>query len=204
MLPYCAAAIKPYYYNVSGESYTYYPLPMTFTAGEQWCRDNGGHLVSYTSEREQQRVRMRLVLVLIRRWPCQPVGALACVRHKDSRRADALPAGSSGYLACCLTQHWGLHAFGRHQPLAFASCTLPRPPLVYIELHRYGVESGCHTSSIRSACSACPPVQVESYYIGAGFMLPTFHRFYWMGLQSTVSTWPAFTWVSAACRKHSR
>ncbi len=49
--------MKPYLYNVSGESYIYYPLPMAFTAGEQWCRDSGSHLVAYTTEREQQRVR---------------------------------------------------------------------------------------------------------------------------------------------------
>jgi hypothetical protein len=51
------AANKPYYWNSSGESYIFYPQPMPSPAGEQWCRDNGGHLVSFTSEKEQLRVR---------------------------------------------------------------------------------------------------------------------------------------------------
>ena len=39
--------------------------------------------------------------------------------------------------------------------------------------------------------------QVENYYISAGFLLPTFHKFYWTGLVSNSSTWPKFSWVSA-------
>jgi hypothetical protein len=39
---------------------------------------------------------------------------------------------------------------------------------------------------------------VEAYYTSSGFMLPSFHRFYWMGLQSSIGAWPKFTWVSAA------
>ena len=50
-------ANKPYYWNSSGDSYIYYPQPMSATAGEQWCRDNGGHLISYVTEKEQIRVR---------------------------------------------------------------------------------------------------------------------------------------------------
>jgi hypothetical protein len=89
--PCLAAAIKPYYHNASGEQYIYYPLPMNAPTGEQWCRDNGGHLTSYMSEREQQRV--------------------------------------------------------------------------------------------------------ESYYVSAGFLLPTFHKVYWIGLNSSLGTYPNFTWV---------
>jgi hypothetical protein len=37
--------------------------------------------------------------------------------------------------------------------------------------------------------------QVETYYTNSGFMLPNFHRFYWMGLVSSSGTWPRFTWV---------
>lgn len=48
--------MKPYLYNSTRQDsqYTYFARPMNFSEGEQWCRDNGGHLASYTSEREQQ------------------------------------------------------------------------------------------------------------------------------------------------------
>jgi hypothetical protein len=36
---------------------------------------------------------------------------------------------------------------------------------------------------------------VERYFTANGFMLPTYQKFYWTGLQSTSGTWPNFTWV---------
>ncbi len=41
----------------------------------------------------------------------------------------------------------------------------------------------------------CPLQEVERYYTTSGFMLPSFHRFYWLGLASGPTTWPNFTWV---------
>jgi hypothetical protein len=35
--------------------------------------------------------------------------------------------------------------------------------------------------------------EVESYYIGAGLLLPSYHRFYWMGLKAEL--WPTFSWA---------
>ncbi len=35
---------------------------------------------------------------------------------------------------------------------------------------------------------ACAPT-------GQNYLLPAFHKWYWLGLQSTVGSWPLFTWV---------
>jgi hypothetical protein len=35
--------------------------------------------------------------------------------------------------------------------------------------------------------------EVEMWYIASGFMLPTFHKTYWLGL--TTSAWPKFGWI---------
>jgi hypothetical protein len=36
---------------------------------------------------------------------------------------------------------------------------------------------------------------VESYYLLAGFLLPAFHKVYWLGLDSGNRTWPTFRWM---------
>jgi hypothetical protein len=38
---------------------------------------------------------------------------------------------------------------------------------------------------------------VERYFLDMGFLLPGYHRMYWMGLQvaPNIATWPNFTWV---------
>jgi hypothetical protein len=33
--------------------------------------------------------------------------------------------------------------------------------------------------------------EVEAHYIGKGYLLPAFHKAYWIGL--TTSEWPSFT-----------
>jgi hypothetical protein len=53
----------------------------------------------------------------------------------------------------------------------------------------------------RAPASLPPPrsnlkeqVEVEQYFIGAGLIIPTFHKFYWMGL-AVSGLWPNFKWV---------
>ena len=42
---------------------------------------------------------------------------------------------------------------------------------------------------------ACPtPLLAPQYYVNRGYLIPTFHKHYWMGLVSDVSTYPKFTW----------
>ena len=36
---------------------------------------------------------------------------------------------------------------------------------------------------------------MEKHYTANGYMLPSYQKFYWMGLQSTSGSWPNFTWV---------
>lgn len=42
-----------------------------------------------------------------------------------------------------------------------------------------------------------PPTtpQVEAHFIASGYLLPTFHTSYWLGLTSSATAWPAFTWL---------
>jgi hypothetical protein len=37
------------------------------------------------------------------------------------------------------------------------------------------------------------PLQVEQYYVGQGWLLPSYHKSYWIGL--TATTWPYFHWL---------
>jgi hypothetical protein len=38
--------------------------------------------------------------------------------------------------------------------------------------------------------------ETESYFISLGAMLPGYHKFYWLGLNT--SKWPAFSWVDSS------
>jgi hypothetical protein len=44
------------------------------------------------------------------------------------------------------------------------------------------------------------PLQVEAYYASMGFMFPNFHRFYWLGLNTSV--WPTDGLTTATFRWH--
>lgn len=41
---------------------------------------------------------------------------------------------------------------------------------------------------------ACSPLPAPQYYINRGYLIPTFHKHYWMGLVSDTSVYPKFTW----------
>jgi hypothetical protein len=41
-------------------------------------------------------------------------------------------------------------------------------------------------------------MQVESFYVLNGYIFPTFHKMYWIGLQSNASYWPQFQWQDKA------
>lgn len=51
-----------------------------------------------------------------------------------------------------------------------------------------------------AACRALLPasLQVESFYVLNGYILPTYNKAYWLGLQSNASVWPAFSWQDKA------
>ena len=68
--------------------------------------------------------------------------------------------------------------------------------------------SGGHLVSWRSRAEQA---EVESYYMNNGYMFPTFHRFYWMGLSaangmkpadliSQQNKWPNFSYIDGAPR----
>lgn len=38
-------------------------------------------------------------------------------------------------------------------------------------------------------------VEVELYYADQGLLLPFFHKYYWMGLQSDRRSYPKFRWL---------
>jgi hypothetical protein len=40
--------------------------------------------------------------------------------------------------------------------------------------------------------NACAP---QGYYVNMGFLLPTFHKIYWIGLNTSAALWPKFTWT---------
>ncbi len=41
-----------------------------------------------------------------------------------------------------------------------------------------------------------PQKEVEEYYISHGYILPSYHKQYWMGLNSSGSIFPNFTWLT--------
>ena len=40
-----------------------------------------------------------------------------------------------------------------------------------------------------------PTEQVENFYVSNGYLLPNYHKYYWLGAQVN-GPWPNFTWVS--------
>jgi hypothetical protein len=36
--------------------------------------------------------------------------------------------------------------------------------------------------------------EVEQYYINKGYLIPNFHKNYWLGLTTDTATYPTFTW----------
>lgn len=36
---------------------------------------------------------------------------------------------------------------------------------------------------------------VQGYYVNTGFLLASYHKFYWIGLNSSAAVWPRFTWT---------
>jgi hypothetical protein len=43
-------------------------------------------------------------------------------------------------------------------------------------------------------------MQVEAWAVSNGFLLPEYHRFYWLGLNSSQgpASWPNFTWIDSS------
>jgi hypothetical protein len=44
---------------------------------------------------------------------------------------------------------------------------------------------------------ACLQAEVEQWYISQGYLLPAYHKVYWLGLATNTSRWPVFTWSSS-------
>ena len=45
--------------------------------------------------------------------------------------------------------------------------------------------------------SQAEQTEVEQYYIKAGYIIPTFHQFYWLSLSSNYMDYPDFSWWGA-------
>ena len=41
---------------------------------------------------------------------------------------------------------------------------------------------------------AAPQFEVEQFFINKGYLIPSFHKVYWMGLNSDTATYPVFSW----------
>jgi hypothetical protein len=46
--------------------------------------------------------------------------------------------------------------------------------------------------------------EVEQFYISAGFLIPNYHKAYWMGLVSNLTSWPRFRWTDRSQPRESR
>jgi hypothetical protein len=57
---------------------------------------------------------------------------------------------------------------------------------------RWCNDNGGHLAAWRSVAEQ---TQVESYYVGKGWLLPTYHKNYWLGLRSNTTVWPRFGWT---------
>jgi hypothetical protein len=42
--------------------------------------------------------------------------------------------------------------------------------------------------------------EVEQYFITGGYLYPTYHFAYWMGLSTSSVNWPSFKWLDAQSR----
>ena len=42
--------------------------------------------------------------------------------------------------------------------------------------------------------------EVEQYFVTQGYLYPTYHFTYWMGLSTTSVNWPSFKWLDAQSR----
>lgn len=42
--------------------------------------------------------------------------------------------------------------------------------------------------------------EVEQFYINKGYLIPTFHKSYWLSLQSSTTTYPKFVWTDPTVR----
>jgi hypothetical protein len=82
-------------------------------------------------------------------------------------------------------------------PAFLSKLTGSRFVLSTIKASQYEAEQAClaqggHLASFKNLEEQAA---VESFYTTAGFLLPAYHRYYWMGLDSTTSTWPKFRWM---------
>jgi hypothetical protein len=64
-----------------------------------------------------------------------------------------------------------------------------------VVLHNHCTRARPSQVLLSASCSASPwpPLQVEDFYISNGYLLPGYHRHYWLG--ATATTWPKFNWT---------
>jgi hypothetical protein len=51
--------------------------------------------------------------------------------------------------------------------------------------------------------SQAEQTEVEQFYIKAGYIIPSFHQFYWLSLASNYMDYPDFTWCGGTRAQHS-
>jgi hypothetical protein len=71
--------------------------------------------------------------------------------------------------------------------------TFSAPAMNFSQAELWCQGQGSHLASYQSLAEQN---DTESYFIRMGAMLPGFHQFYWLGLNT--SRWPAFTWLDSA------
>ncbi len=89
------------------------------------------------------------------------------------------PGGPPAYLSKFTGNSFSLHTTPLTQPEAEAHCI-------------------SQASHLATYLNVEEQVEVEAYYVQAGFLLPDFHKVYWMGLDSNVKDWPKFRWMDRA------
>jgi hypothetical protein len=73
--------------------------------------------------------------------------------------------------------------------------TLHTTPVTQPQAEAHCISQASHLASFLSVEEQ---VEVESFFVGSGFLLPLFHQFYWMGLDSNKKDWPRFRWMDRA------
>ena len=90
-----------------------------------------------------------------------------------------IPLGAGHHYVCCCGWQASLPSKLRHQ--------LPSV---------FRVESPC--GDVFFLLGPAAQVEVESFFVQSGNLLPGFHKFYWMGLDSNKKDWPTFRWLDRA------
>ncbi len=69
--------------------------------------------------------------------------------------------------------------------------------LPLLQVNQARAESMCNDigGHLAAYVSQDEQVEMENAFLNSGYLLPSFHKTYWMGLVSNTDAWPTFTWL---------